>query len=253
MLRRILMGSVALIAMFAVAGSALFFAGPSSAQVDDGAAGETAEFAREGRGDREGRKGNRGVLTGEEKAAVVADALGISVEDVMAAYEDGVRMSELAEATGVDVEVVVNALYDASVEKVNQMVADGEMTQERADEILAKMELRQLAATIIDKDVLKQAAADTLGISVEEMAAAKEAGTLQEIAEEAGVSREDIKAAVEAARNEMIDQAEANGDITAEQAEQLREMSLRGKGKGGRGHGKGQGRPNPAVEDTTDA
>ena len=131
------------------------------------------------------------------------------------------------------------------------------MTAEQGDEILARLELHKLAHDIIDRDVLKQAAADTLGISVEEMEAAKEDGTLQELAEAAGVTREDVRDAVIAARDGMIDDALANGEITAEQAEQLKEKPIR-KGRHG-GHGRpgrggGQGRPdNGAPAETTDA
>ena len=253
MLRKILIATASLFALFAIGGSALFFTDTVGAQVED-----SAEVAPEG--DREGRRRQgRRILTGEEKAAIVADILGISTEELDAAREDGTKISELAEANGVSMDTIVDAIYDASVVKVNELVASEELTAEQGDTILARLELGKLAHDIIDRDVLKQAAADTLGISVEEMAAAKEDGTLQELAEAAGVTREDVKEAVTAARDGMIDEALANGEISAEQAEQLKELSGR---KGRSGHGKGNGRAgrggqggpnNGAPVETTDA
>lgn len=246
MLRKLLIGTVSLFALFAVAGSALFFATPSSAHVDrdNGHAVESEHsFGRFGqRGHNatgnhpRGKKG--GVLSPAEKAVVIADTLGITVEEVRAAREDGIRLPELAEANGVEMDVVGEALYVASVDKVNTMVADGEITQEQADQIVAKIELHKLAHEIFDRSVIQQVIADTLGVTVEELEAAHEAGTVKTLAESAGVTRKDIKAAIEVARDSMIDDAVASGQISAEQAEQLRELPMRRFGHGGhKGHG----------------
>ncbi len=91
---------------------------------------------------------------------------------------------------------------------------------------------------IIDRDTVKAAIADTLGITVEELDAAKEAGmTLPELAEESGVDIAEVEAAVEAVKEDAVNQALADGTITEEQAEQI--LSGEGRqGKGGRGgHG----------------
>ena len=104
------------------------------------------------------------------------------------------------------------------------------------------------------KEATQEAAADALGMSVEELEAAREEGTkLDELAEEAGVEVDAVKEAVEAARAEAIEDALADGTITEEQAEFLLEHGGRGdcgpggKGRGGRG-GRGPGDGAPAPE-----
>ncbi len=238
MLRKIIISSVALMALFAVAGSALFFATPSFAQVED-AVGEVVE--RQGR-----RNGKRGILTHDEKAAVVANTLGISVDELEAAKEDGSSVSDLAAANGVSTDAIADAIYAASVTKVNQMVADGDLTQEEADALLDRLALKQLAKSVIDRSVITERIASAVGVSVEEWQAARENdGERSELIEAAGLTRDDIVEIKTTAINEMIDQAEANGEITAEEADQLREMPVK---KGGR-HGGNQ----PVDAETTDA
>lgn len=325
-LRKILVGSIALVAFFAVAGGALFFTTNTSAQVDEGTpiqfiqdtiapdgeaegdgfvrslargfragnafgrgeistediaeragvdadelqslldAGSTLPEALtelgvevpefDGRG-RRGSRGHDGFLSKDEKAAVVADTLGITVEELQAAYEAGTDLSELAEANNVDEQTIKDAIYDAEVEAVNEAVANGDITQEQADEILAKMELRRLADQIIDEDALKAVAAETIGLSVEEVEAAKEDDTLGDIMEANGVTSEDVHEAVEAAKTEMVNAAVADGTITQEQADEILSMSdcSKGRGSGGRGRGGFRGQPNftPPVTSEGDA
>ncbi|HFC12064.1 MAG TPA: hypothetical protein ENJ56_04405 [Anaerolineae bacterium] len=246
MLRKLLIGTVSLFALFAVGGAALFFAEPSAAaQIDTVDAtiwqGDEVAAHPQGRPDGGRRHGKpHGVLTPDEKATVIAETLGITVEEVKAAHEDGVRLPDLAEENGVEMDVVADALYTAAVDKVNTMLADGDITQEEADKILEKIELRKLAYQVFDREVLKQAVADTLGVTVDELEAAHEDGTVAELADAAGVTRADVKEAVEAARNGLIDDALANGEITTEQAEQLRQLPIRRPGHGGHN---GNGRP----------
>ncbi|MEM7117390.1 MAG: hypothetical protein AAF614_33470 [Chloroflexota bacterium] len=99
-------------------------------------------------------------------------------------------------------------------------------------------ELRELASQVFDKDEMKAAVADAFGLTVEELEAAKEDGTLRELAEAQGVDREAVKAAVQAYRETAVADAIAAGTITDEQGEQL--LSHDGKcngkkqGRGGR-------------------
>lgn len=246
MLRKILIGSFSLFALFAVAGSALFFAEGASAQVVEPGSAEVEDGATTF---RRGRNRSRSVLTHEEKVDVVTGVLGISVEEFEEARDADMSMAELAEANGSTLDAIYDAIYEASVAKVNEMVASEELTQEEADAILAKLELRQLARDIIDRDGLQQAAADAIGVSVAELEAAKEDGSVRELLEENGVTRAEVRSAMEDAKNQMIDDALASGDITEEQAEQLRES---GNCKGRRGGGRG-GNDAPVDEDTIDA
>ncbi len=241
MLRKLMIGTLFMAALFALSGAFFFSTDSVAAQVTDTV--ETQMLHRGG-----GRDGNSVRLNREEKAQVIADTLGITVEELQAAKEAGTSLEELAAANGTTVEAIENALYNAQVAKINEAVANGDITQEQADAMIERMDLHLLSEQIFSKDDAKAAVAAALGITVDEYDAAKEDGTLRDLIADSGI---DVRATVEEARNAAIDTALANGEITAEQAEALREMSI-GKGKHGRGGGRG-GNGQPQVETTADA
>lgn len=90
-------------------------------------------------------------------------------------------------------------------------------------------------------DSVKAVTAETLGVSVEELEAADREGRA-ELLEAAGLTPEDIQAAVEAAWPSIVAEAEDNGLITAEQATILLENGPRIGGPRGRRGGPGGGR-----------
>lgn len=97
-------------------------------------------------------------------------------------------------------------------------------------------ELRELAMQVFDQDAQKAVVADALGMTVEELDAAKEAGTrMSELAEQAGVEVEAVKEAVQAYREGAVADAIADGTITEEQGEQLLNHKGRRGGNGQRG------------------
>lgn len=75
---------------------------------------------------------------------------------------------------------------------------------------------------LIDREKIKVAIAKALGISVEELQAARSEGkTLSDLAEEQGVDLEVIRVARQAALEEVVQQAVEGGLVTQEQAEDL--------------------------------
>ena len=82
--------------------------------------------------------------------------------------------------------------------------------------------------------------ADLLGISAEELAAAKDDGSVRDLIEASGLTQEEIQAAMQEAYEAAVAQAVADGVITQEQADQLQEMPGRG-GHGGPGGQRGGG------------
>jgi urease accessory protein UreF len=70
----------------------------------------------------------------------VAEVLGLEVEDLQEALADGQTVAEVAEAQGVALEDVVDALMASVSERVQQAVEDGRITQEQADERIEQME-----------------------------------------------------------------------------------------------------------------
>ncbi|MGZ4717013.1 MAG: hypothetical protein ACXWB2_06945 [Acidimicrobiales bacterium] len=84
----------------------------------------------------------------QEIAQTAADKIGISVDELKADYKDGQSISEIATAHGVDPQTVADALVAKATDTLNQAVADGKLTQERADK--AEARLPDLATRVID-------------------------------------------------------------------------------------------------------
>lgn len=186
--------------------------------------------------------------------AAVADALGMTVEELEAAREAGQDVRQLAEEKGIELETVHAAVEAARQTVIEQGVADGTITQEQADFLLEHPRPGRGpgGGPQIDVDpevherirsAVQAAVAETLGMTVEELEAAHEAGTdLRELAEAAGVEPEALREATESARIAAIDQAVADGLLTAEEAEQLKAMPPVRPGRGGP-HGGPHGGP----------
>jgi hypothetical protein len=75
----------------------------------------------------------------------VAESLGMTQEELRDALRDGRTVADVAGERGVDVQVVVDAIVAAQRARVDEAVAAGELTQERADEILGGAEERATA------------------------------------------------------------------------------------------------------------
>lgn len=68
-----------------------------------------------------------------EKIQGVADVLGVTVEDLQAAREAG---DSLADIAGDDIDALVDYFVDEATERIETALADGNITQEQADERL---------------------------------------------------------------------------------------------------------------------
>jgi hypothetical protein len=144
---------------------------------------------------------------GVDHEALLADELGITVDELQAA-QDQARQAEL-----------------------DQAVADGNLTAEEADLMVAGQALREY----IDHEAIL---AQVLGMTADELEAAHEEGVnIRDLLEEQGLDREAIQDAMQAAHEEAIAQAVADGVITQAQADALEN----GEGFGGRGGFPGSG------------
>ncbi len=81
---------------------------------------------------REAIQTNREEMRAEKQQAI-ADALGISVDDLEAAKEEGTSLADLA---GDNVSALVDLFTEQATERINEGVADGRLTEEQADEKL---------------------------------------------------------------------------------------------------------------------
>jgi polyhydroxyalkanoate synthesis regulator phasin len=73
--------------------------------------------------------------------SVAAEAVGLSEDDLRTALQaDGASLASVAADQGVAVEDVVAALVQAGQERLDEAVAEGDLTQEQADERAAEMQ-----------------------------------------------------------------------------------------------------------------
>lgn len=87
------------------------------------------------RGDHDG-PGHGGHRRGPRLEAA-ATALGMTVEELRTELKGGATLAQVAEAQGVEVQVVIDALVDQAEAHLAEEVASGEHTQEEADAKLA--------------------------------------------------------------------------------------------------------------------
>ncbi|HWG92642.1 MAG TPA: hypothetical protein VNU66_00250 [Mycobacteriales bacterium] len=78
-----------------------------------------------------------------------AEALGISRDELRTALRDGQSLAEVAEANGVERQALVDALVAAASEHLDEQVAEGDLTQEQADE--RKAELAERVEEMVDR------------------------------------------------------------------------------------------------------
>jgi len=186
----------------------------------------------------------------------------MTVEEVHEALAEGQTIAELAKAQGIALEDIVAARRASMIERIQQAVDEGHITQEQADERIEQMEEHlleglesgtgfgmgghgsrgRLGAGGAQPALL----AKTLGMTVEEVhEALAEGQTVAELAKAQDIAWEDIVAALRASMSERIQQAMDEGRITQEQAderiEQMEEHLLEGL-ESGTGFGMRMGR-----------
>ncbi len=86
-----------------------------------------------------GKRGGRG-FGGD--STIIADATGLEHDAIREALRDGATLAELIEANGVDVDTVIASLVTEATNNISEKVDAGDITQERADEILESLEDR---------------------------------------------------------------------------------------------------------------
>jgi urease gamma subunit len=77
-----------------------------------------------------------------EVLEIVAEATGLTGREIADRVRAGETLAEIITAQGGDVAAVTSQIVSAITERVNTAVAEGRITQERADEILLDLEAR---------------------------------------------------------------------------------------------------------------
>jgi uncharacterized protein YidB (DUF937 family) len=70
---------------------------------------------------------------------VAAQVLGLTTDELREQLKDGKTLAEVATAQGVERQTLVDALVASATERLAQAVTDGTITQERADEMTARL------------------------------------------------------------------------------------------------------------------
>lgn len=168
----------------------------------------------------------------------IVNASGLDFETFRAGFAEGQTINEVLEANGVD-PAEVKATVLANLEaKLAELVANGRITQERADEILANAPEqldRLMNATPPepgDRPVRRiifgamESAAEAIGIDVEAlMQALRDGQTPAEVAEANGVEPQQVIDDMVASLSERLDERVAEGELDAEKAAEIEERA----------------------------
>lgn len=181
-----------------------------------------------------GRPGLRGIVRNGERGLLqsVAEATGLSAEEILPMLRDGMTLAEVVTANGGDVQAVIaDAIADATT-RISEAVANERLTQEQADELIANLEtlftnsingtLREhLVETRVGVGVLELAAEQT-GLNPREITEQMRGGTtLSELLTANGVDVNAFIDDVVAQADTRLDQAVANGRIPQERADEM--------------------------------
>ena len=178
---------------------------------------EGARPPQEGRpGDMHDGMGGRG-----PQLEVLADALGLTVDEVKAALQDGQTVAEIAAEQGLELEDVVDAVLDVVREKFEERLVTLEenLTKYFTEGFpYPRQDMRDKPRTrAIQLEIL----ADALNMTTDEVKAALQDGqTVAEIADEQGLELEDVVDAVLADAEEKLAEAVENGHLTQEEADE---------------------------------
>jgi uncharacterized protein YidB (DUF937 family) len=156
----------------------------------------------------------------------------------------------LAEALGIEVEELEAAQQAANEAAIQQLLDQGQLTDEQAELARAANRLK----SYLDREAF---VAEALGISAADLKAAiAEGRTLSDLLDEQGLDSATYRENLAAAEQAAIAQAVEDGAVTQEQADQLQERGPRhfgfGPGRGGfhPGGSFAPGLPDRAPEDT---
>lgn len=258
-------------------GTAMFVGGVFGATTSDvtGVGAQDAETPAEEATQDETNRGDRGNREARksERREALAEILGMSADELSEALRSGSTIAEIAEAQGVDVQSVSDYLVDLANERIDQAVANGDLTEEEAAEKRSEA-AEKVEATINgersdrghkgqrghrggQKGERSETLADVLGITAEELREAKQAGTtIAELAEANGVSVDAVVEALVAEAAERVEGAVESGRLTDEEAadklaeiEEKIEAIVNGEADFGRSGKRGNRRGNVPTQD----
>ena len=204
-----------------IVGAALFTPVLSGAQeTTDDSAAEVEDAGGDGvhRGFR-----HHGPYGGGLALDVAAETLGMTEDELRDALEDGQTIAQVAEAQGVPVQDVIDALVAAATERIDERVAEikENLPERMTDLVNGELRFRRGPRAGLHKGVALDVAAEAIGITEDDLRDAIEGGdSIADVAEANGVDVQEVIDALVARATERIDQAVADGDIDADEAEE---------------------------------
>ena len=134
--------------------------------------------------------------TAASSSTVAAEAIGITEDELRAALEDGQSIAQVAEANGVDVQTVIDAMVAAATERLEAAIAE---LPERMAEVVEREGLPDRGPGGPGRGHFGaglDAAAEAIGIESEELRTAlRDGSTIAEVAEANGV---DVQTVIDA-------------------------------------------------------
>jgi uncharacterized protein YidB (DUF937 family) len=149
----------------------------------------------------------------------LAEGLGMSAADLQQRIYNGDRLVDIAAEKGLDTEALKALVQSVREKMVDQAVADGKITQERADRLKKRIE----NAPALREAGLESLASD-LGMTSDELTQSLRGGQkLRDIAADKGVSVESFKEMLKNAADNAVDAAVTRGILTQVQADKIKE------------------------------
>ncbi|MBI5666558.1 MAG: hypothetical protein HZC41_01000 [Chloroflexi bacterium] len=174
----------------------------------------------------------RGERLAREVAQVVAEAIGLTREQVADRLLNGETLADIIEAQGGSVDAVTAEVVVALTDAINAAVENGDLTQKRADRLLERLD--EVVARVINGELPRRAveravqlgvlhlAADETGLLPREIIVQlRDGSTLADILTENGV---DVNTFINDAAERLdtrLDRLVERGRITQERADDL--------------------------------
>jgi transposase-like protein len=223
--RKLLIGIVGALLALVVAGGVVL-AGPALArQVGSGTqmAAPTAQAGTPQPSATGARRGRPAAQLVRQLIGATAEATGLKAKDVAQALNSGQSLAQIAQAHGKTADDIVKAVRTKLQDRLKQAVANGRLTQARADAALAQFDQaapKVVSDTSLDQQIrranvkrrafvnpLVKATADVTGLQPQEVQQQLRAGqSLAQIAQAHGKTRDDILAKLREQGNQRLQQ-----------------------------------------------
>jgi len=168
---------------------------------------------------------------------IVVDATGLEARDILGQLRDGLTLADIITANDGDVNQVIADAVAILTDEINQGVADGKITPERADSLLSNLEdvvtqavNGELSPNRLDRGAVRDAAkrtlvgatADATGLLPQQVIQQlRDGSTLADVITANGGDIDTVVNSAVAAATEQINTAVAEGRLGQEQADQL--------------------------------